>query len=159
MAVLVRRATVTDLRHVVAHWRDCDRQEILGCWWNDDPDSYARVAEQILASENVVGLWRCALVDGTPAAIWGAVEEQPKVWTVFAFGTDQWPNIVLSITKHIKRVLIPVLRGRGANVAECWALASHSDACAWLERLGAKAMCELPRGKNGDRYRLYAWVR
>lgn len=159
MVVCIRRATAADLRFVIDHWREADAREILGCWWDDDRISYSRVAEQFLNSPRLVGIWRCALINDEPAAIWGVVEEQPTVWTVFAFGTDLWPRVVLSITKHIKRVLIPVLRSRGANLAECWALASHGQACAWLERLGAQSMCELPRGKHGEMYRLYAWVR
>lgn len=151
--------TTGDLEYVIANWRDSDRDEIMAQWWNDDDASYAQVTARVLETVGVVHVTRTAWLDGKPVIIWGAIEISPTVWQVFAFGTDDFAKAAKYVTKHIKRVLIPTLRSRGANVAKCWASVDHVTSCRWLEFLGATSRCELPVGKGGEMFRLYVWER
>ena len=159
MTVTIRRATAEDIKRVVAHWRDCDRGEIMAGWFSDDAATYGLAASTVPDDDRIVSVIRCATYNDTPTAIWGAIEIQPTIWTVFAFGTNNWPRVVLSVTRHIRKILIPVIKGRGANAAECWAHVDHEQACRWLERLGARPLGEMPRGKNGEIFRHYIWER
>jgi hypothetical protein len=139
----------------IVHWiarnmREWDRREIFALRWDDDPRG---VAESACQSGDTS--W-AALVDGIPAVAWGALPMWPGVWSMWAFGTDNFPHACLKVTRMIRRVIIPALVSAGARRAQAYSMAGHDDAQRWLESWGAKRESTAPGfGRGGEDFYLY----
>lgn len=131
-----------------------DRDEIYATRFGADPAEVARDAVN-------TGAFRWgAYLDGRPVAAIGAFPRWPNVWTVWAYGTDEWPHVILSLTRHVRRFMLPALYRAGAIRADCLALEAHMDARHWLEHLGAEPEKRLDNwGKNGQTFISYVWRR
>jgi hypothetical protein len=150
--VLVPGPNVSSALYVAKNLRERDKKEIFACRWHDDPKDLA------LDVQGYGDFQWTAFVDKTPVALVGATPVWPNVWSVWAFGTDNWPKVVLSLTKHIKRSIIPTLLEHGVHRAECRALKEHEEACKWLEMLGAQKETELAGfGRQREDFILYVW--
>jgi hypothetical protein len=143
-----------DVLLVAQNLRVRDQEEIFATRWTHDPEHLA---------ENVVntGAFRWgAYLDGKPVAMIGAAPLWPGVWSVWAFGTDDWSKAVRVLTKHVKRFMIPALEQANYKRAFCYALATHDDARRWLKALGAHEETTLANwGKNGQTFVCYCWLR
>lgn len=143
-----------DVLFVAQNMRDSDREEIFATQWTDTPEELAN---------NVVhsGAFRWgAYVDDIPVAMIGAQPRWPGVWTAWAFGTRDWPKVALTLTRHVRRFMIPALMNHGALRVDAYALASHDTSRAWLARLGATPGNPLDKwGRNGETFVAYSWLR
>jgi hypothetical protein len=119
------------VHHVAANMREWDRKEIFALRWDDDPRS---VANDVL---RVPGFSWVAFSGDVPAAVIGAAPAWPGVWSVFAFGTDDFSRVALALTKHVRRFMVPALKNQGAHRAQCHSIEGHEDAHRWLKLLGA----------------------
>jgi hypothetical protein len=76
------------------------------------------------------------------------------------FATDRWPDVALSVTRHIRRVMMPEMIDAGANRADCWSMDGHDVAHRWLEVLGARREATLDDyGPTRKKYHCYSWTR
>lgn len=143
-----------DMLEITSNLRERDREEIFATQYGDDP---AAVASTAVAT----GSFRWgAYLDGRPVAAIGAVPRWPNVWTAWAYGTDEWPRVVLSLTRHTRRFILPALYRAGAIRVDALALESHNDARAWLEYLGAEPHFTLENwGRDGQTFVHYVWTR
>lgn len=143
-----------DMLQIARNLRARDREEIFATRYGNDPADLARDAVN-------TGAFRWgAYVDGRPVAAVGAVPRWPRVWSVWAYGTDEWPKVVITLTRHVRRFMIPAIFNSGCIRADCMALARHVDARRWLEYLGAVPEKVLDNwGKNGEKFVLYCWTR
>lgn len=143
-----------DVLHVVRHMRQRDFEEIFATRYGSDR---AEFAQEVVSTGDF--RWG-AYLDGKPVAMIGAVPRWPRVWSVWAFGTDDWPAVALSLTKHVRRFMLPALYRSGAIRADCMALATHDDARRWLRALGAREENTVDNwGKNGQKFVSYVWTR
>lgn len=153
---MILPATLHDLLYVAHHMREWDRREIYATRWTDDPEALAIDCW----SRSRPNAWTVR-PDGAspPVAAVGAVERWPNVWSVWMFGTDALPAAGLSLHRFVRRDMIPALRGGGARRADCMSMDGHTDAHAWLERLGARRTPEPFRnwGRNGETFWQYYW--
>jgi len=140
--------------YIIQNLRERDKQEIFATRWGDD-------LEELVQDIQGYGEFQwTAVLDGTPVAIIGACPMWPGVWSVWAFGTEDWPKVVLKLTRHARQAMIPALHEQGAHRAECRALKVHEDACRWLELLGAHKEAELAGfGRQREDFILYVWSR
>lgn len=151
------RCTLADrdlaaLEYITERLRERDREEIFATRWDEDTARLA--ADTFNAGEFQWVAW----VDGEPVASIGAAPVWPNVWQVWAYGTDNWHKAALTLTKHVKRFMIPALNENGAIRAQCYAMQKHEQACRWLERLGARPDATLDNyGGHGQTYVLYSW--
>jgi hypothetical protein len=126
--------------------------EIFATRWDENPAA--------LAALHLVDTAIVARVDGQPVAVCGAMEIWPGVWSVFMFATDRWPEVALSVTRWVKRHLIPALVAVGAHRAECHSIEGHHTAHRWLGLLGAHVeSVARGMGKKGEDFRRYVWLR
>lgn len=146
-----------DLLYIARNMRDKDKEEIYATRWSESPnalvDDVLHVAALPGSYSAIVGLER-------PIAVVGAVQPWPGVFDVWCFGTNEFPRIAFSLTKHIRRVMIPHLIELGAHRAHCRALASHQQARDWLHNLGARPADDRPKkawGKNREDFIEYSW--
>lgn len=146
-----RQADFDGAFYVALRLREADAREIYATRWSDDPEALALDAAAAVPGF-VCGLER-------PIAAIGAVPMYPGVWNVWMFATDEFPRIGVSMTKLMKRVMIPNLQKIGGHRAECRSIEGHTEAHKWLELLGARREAEhLKAGKNGETFYTYAWV-
>jgi hypothetical protein len=151
----VRQEKVTEdaLRYVVQHMRQRDRDEIYATHFTDDPELL--VQGQLPWMGDMCCIWTR---DGVPVSCQGVLPLWPGVWSMFAYGTDQWPHVVLSMTKHSLRFIVPALLAVNAHRVECRALASHTESRRWIEFLGAREEAVLRGfGKRREDFVLYVW--
>lgn len=143
-----------DMLLIAQNMRARDKEEIYATRYGDDPADVARDA-------TLTGAFRWgAYLDGVPVAAIGAFPRWPRVWTAWAYGTEDWPKVALSMTKHARRFMLPAIYNSGAIRMDAMALASHTDARAWLASLGATPEKELDNyGKNGQTFVSYVWTR
>lgn len=142
------------LQTITRNLRQADRDECFATCWTEDPDDLANRVNAAGTSQWIV--WK----DEDPVASVGATCTWPGVWSCWAFGTDRWSQAALSITKHIRRVLIPALYVSHAQRVHCFASDEHPDAGRWLQSMGARQGEKLDFwGKNGQTFRCYWWDR
>lgn len=137
--------------HFIArNMREWDRREIFALRWDDDP---AGVARDVMHSGETS--W-AALVDGIPAVAFGTLALWPGVWSMWAFGTDDFRHAVIGVTRMIRRVIIPGMVRAGARRAQAYSMAGHDEAQRWLESWGARRESTAPGfGRGGEDYYLY----
>ncbi len=140
--------------HVARNMRERDREEIYATRYGEDPEEVAR-------DTTMAGAFRWgAYLDGRPVAAIGAFPRWPNVWTAWAYGTDDWPRVVLTLSKHVRRFMMPALFRAGAIRVDACALSTHDDARKWLAAMGAKPQSTLANwGKNGQTFVYYVWTR
>lgn len=146
------KANLLDVLYVARNMREWDRREIFATRWNDDPDA--------LTVEIVSRCGPCWWVAGTERAIAviGATEIWPGVWSAGMFATDEFPKIGLSLTRWVRKSMIPLLRSEGMHRAECRSMAGHEVAHRWLALLGAEMESRVPNyGKGGEDFFTFAW--
>jgi hypothetical protein len=143
------------IAYVCRHMRQRDQKEIFATRWDGNPEAMA-------VSVGMTGAmtW-CVWVDGKPAALFGATPRWPGVWSVWAFGTDDWPKAVRTVTKQIRRFLVPALRNNpGVHRVDCFALAEYTETGRWLQSFGLEPANTLDSwGKHGETFVLYTWTR
>jgi hypothetical protein len=152
--------TRPDLTHVVRNMRAKDREEIFATMPSDHEDElvdYGMVLASLRESYTRIAYW-----EDKPVAVLGAMEPWPSVCEVWCYGTDDFQKVAFSLTKHIRRNMIPTLLAKGVRRAHCRSLATHTVAHDWLRSLGAKLEDERPLrswGKNGEDFILFEWHR
>ena len=147
MKTRVRDATLYDLIDVASNLREADRRELA---LSRDPDDW----EQLVM--DVVGVLQCkvALVDEQPALAFGARLVSPTTVTVWGFGTDRACLAGRTVTRHVRRTMIPLLRSIGITRAQCAVDVDNQTSRRWLAVLGFAPEALVPG--MGDRLLVYA---
>jgi hypothetical protein len=146
--------TLEAVLFITQNMRASDRREIFATRFDDDP---AQLAQDVMAVPQFTWV---AQKDGEPIAVIGAKPMWPGVWSVFAFGTDRWGEVTLSLTKHVKRFMEPALE-RVAHLAVAFCHERHYKAQRWLVRLGAEPIAPVLEewGRERESFILYGWRR
>lgn len=149
--------TFADILHVCSHMRASDRAEAHAVRFDPSPVSLAR--EFFL-------VWPTALIFHV---IWAADRSEPIALLLIVptsagsaevsmIATDRFPEVALSLTRHILRKVRPYLMELGLRRLECRALESHSSARQWLRILGAREEALIiDGGKSGETLVQIAW--
>lgn len=141
------KPTFESVCYVAANMRAADKEEILPLRFDPSPESLARA---VMSDTSYCWL---AAHEGAPAAVFGMFEVRPKAWTAFAFGTADFPKVVLEMTKYLSRKVKPHLfRDLGAVRVEAYSHPAHDQAHAWLRLLGANGRPETEYGPSGETY-------
>lgn len=146
--------SLSRVEYLCLNMRDIDRREIFGLSWHDNPILLAR--EVVLAAS--YGHAAVSERNGIPTGIIGCSPIRPGVWTLFAFGTDDWRKSALELSRYGRRVLRPFLEMRSAHRAQCESHIEHSEAHRWLMSMGARNDGVLPGyGRDGSDYIMFSW--
>jgi hypothetical protein len=149
--MLLKSANFLDVLQVASNMREWDRREIYATRWNEDP---SELVQDCMASGRFA--WTAGL--DRPIAAIGATPMHPTLWGVWMFATDNFHQISISLTKFVRRVMMPALVDAGALRAECRSMEGHESAQRWLKVLGARDEGLIPEyGKGGEDFRLFAW--
>jgi hypothetical protein len=150
--VSILPATLRDLSYIAAHMRAPDRAEVE-CQI-DEWDAAA------IAAISLRDFAFCVELRGNPEAAFGCGQVRQGYWLAWSWGTGRYVRCVPTMARFITGWLIPAVYEAGAHRVEARALASHTEAHRFLERLGGHRRCALPGfGKNGEAFVLYEWLR
>lgn len=152
MPLTLAKPSLLDALYLCANLRPEDRAEAFALRFDDDPEA---LAQEILRWG---GLAWTARHEGRPAAIFGATQTWPNVWTAWLLSTNDWRHVGRGVTKFIKRRMIPHLMERGALRCEARSMVGHESAHRWLQSLGAVQEARLRRyGRNGEDFLVFRW--
>ena len=149
----IQPVTLANALHVALNMRAADREEIYATRWTDNPLDLARDCVRLAAFS-----W-CFCLDGAPVAILGAGPMHPGVWSAYMFATDWFRKIRFSMTRHVRRVMLPALVDAGCHRVQCHSMEGHAEAHAWLESFGSRREGRLVGyGRNGEDFLTYVWT-
>ena len=150
----IEAATRSDVRFVASKMRDRDAAEFLAV--SDALDQRALV-EKLVPRYARDGI--CARAD-MPVAVGAMFIARPNVATLGFFATDEFPSIVVGLTRFIRTVLFPRYRAAGVHRIECISKADYADAHRWIELLGLTQEATMRGfGRGGEDYVQFAWVK
>lgn len=97
--------------------------------------------------------------DGEPVVVGGFVPTWPGVGSGWMVGTDRWDEVVVEVTRAMKRHILPTLDARGVHRIECRAMAANTASIRWLELVGFKREAVIAQfGQGREDFILYARV-
>jgi hypothetical protein len=143
---------VDDVLTICQNLRTKDRMEIFATRFDSEP-------EDLLVSTMALTDTSWIAYDGdVPVAVFGIMPIAPNVWSAYAFATDRFPRIALSLTRFIKRGIIPSLLATGAKQVQAMVWTEYHQARKWLSGFGAREEAVIPNlGKNGEDFALTIW--
>lgn len=145
------------LVHILEHLRPDDLREIEAVRGELDPLKIAVELSKLALSSGAWLFWTEDTKE--PVACLGSFAMTPTCVGCWAFGTTNWDKILLAVTKHVQRIMIPALLKAGFHRAECRALASREDSSRWLTGLGWKKEAVLSGfGVRREDFILFAWL-
>lgn len=145
---------ITDeaVRYIVANLRAPDREELSAASNSMDPDLWV---EQM---RPIAGYTSYFEHDGKPAVLVGAASIRQGVWSLYAFGTDDFDRCIIRLTRYLKHVMTPALISIGCHRAECDTIDTHVTSHAWLESLGLRRESIMPQyGRNRETFYKYVY--
>jgi hypothetical protein len=146
-------ADLMSMAYIAHRLREADRVECFAGRLTT-PDA---LAMDVMA---VPGFIDVCWLSGAPVAAIGARQLWSGVWSVWAFGTDDWHRVTHTLTKHVIRFLFPAVLNLDGHRAECASHVGHHEAHAWLEWLGFEREALMRgHGRNGEDFYLYSCLR
>jgi RimJ/RimL family protein N-acetyltransferase len=153
---LIRPITASAVIYLCCNMRPIDAAEIFNNRNHESPD---RLADEVIVAA-AFGKAGIAEIKGRPVGIVGVTPIWSGVWSIWSFGTAEWPKGVLSMTRFGVRVLRPYILERGAHRLQCESRIDHHDAHRWLKACGARVEGTLRRyGRDGTDYLQFAWTK
>ncbi len=151
---MIEPLTIDQALFVARRMRDVDFAEVMATRWDDDPDRFAIEAFRLPGVA-----WTAMTAAGEPVAIGGVALHTPGVGTAWLVGTDAFPRMALSVTRHVRQVIDRLLAGE-LNRIHAWSAAFHVEAHRWMERVGMRREATLRAlGKDGEDFFMYAITR
>lgn len=140
------------LLYVIDRMREADRREIAATRFD---------ISNVELMDFVIAIGGEAWIAGRgdePIAACGLVEARPGCWSMWLFATDNFPQIGLSMTKCLRRVIVPWLIRAGAHRMETLSMGARAEAHRWLEALGAEREATLREyGRGREDFISFAW--
>lgn len=150
--MIVTEPTYETVFYIARNLRQSDRDEIFGLRFHDSP--FILTSEVMARPELSWVIWH----EGFPAAIIGAVQVTPGVWSLHCFGTDNFDKVAKQLTRFAMRRLKPMIFGElGGHRAQTDALVTNTASRKWIEFLGGVQESVMKgRGRRGEDYVTYA---
>src|SRR5262245_16355390 len=140
--------TMPTLLHILARLRLDDRREVFGLKWTDSEEL---VAQEII--DNGPPSFVINASDGEPVYAVGLIPTRPGVWACWGFGTDRWSEVATTVTRLLRKSVIPGLIASGAHRVEAVSIIDKVAAHRWLKHIGAREEATLlGYGRNGETY-------
>lgn len=141
---MIQGLTAFGLEHVLGNLRDADEAELRATIYQGDARSTAGLILSVPGPK-----WEARAIDGEPVAIGGFVPIWPGLGSGWIWGTDRWDEVVLEVTRAMKRSILPSLDRRGVHRIECRPMAGNDVVIRWLGLVGFKQEAVTPRFGRG----------
>lgn len=140
---------------VAMNMREWDRREIYATRYTNDPQALAADA-----ADRAEPFGWVAGVDYAPIAAFGCAEKHPGVYSMWLFATDRFGEIRFSMTRMVRRAIVPMMFDAGAHRLEAYSMDGHTDAQKWMGLTGASREATLAAyGRGGEDFHVYTWKR
>jgi hypothetical protein len=152
--ITIEAGTADSIRYVLEHMREMDHLEMEATSPTMNPWDITR---SIMLGAQMVFV---AKHNDVPVSCWGLMPMWQGVGFAFCFGTDDWGSVLLPMTRHVRRFMLPLLLDNGYHRIETRSLAARTDVGRWLEIFGAEAEAVMRgSGARGEDFILYRWLR
>lgn len=152
---MIEPISYSSVLYLAHNMREADRLEIFNTLDHDSPDKLAREICLATAFGKAGIAFR-----GRPTGIVGVSPIRHGVWSIWAFGTNEWRRGVTDLMRFANRDLREFLMRKGAHRMQCESRIDHVDAHKWLELCGAKREGILRGfGRDGSDYIQFSWTR
>lgn len=145
---------ITKVGYLVRNLAPRDYAEVMAVQYEDDPD---RLTTRTMAMKEFSWL---ACIDGKPAGLFGACPIWDGHWEAFAFGSVDYPKVIVALTRHVRNFCMPALLHYGVRLVKCWVQSDYIEARRWVKMAipGAKEACEIQNfGRSGENFVLITW--
>lgn len=141
------------VHEIAANMREWDRREIFATRFDEEP--HALAAEALRTGPMA---WVSGMED--PIAAFGCQPLWPGVFMMWLFATDDFRQIRFSMTKLVRRYIVPMLFDAGAHRLQAYSMEGHDEAHGWLELIGARREATMIGfGRDGQNFHIYVWDR
>lgn len=142
-----------DVLAVCQHLREQDRREIFATRFDSEPEDLAETTMNLIGSA-----WMVYDNDRNPVGVLGFHPVSPGIWGAFAFANDNFNKIAISLTRFIRKGILPSLLATGAKQVQAMVWTEYHQARKWLAGFGAREVAVIPNfGKNGEDFALTVW--
>lgn len=147
--------TAADAYYVCHNLRDAERRQAEALEWLDGYDPEL-LAEHLLSRPEPA--W-AARHEGRPVVIGGFSYQRPGVIRTWMLGTDDWPRVVRSVTRHTRRVMRALLE-HDVHRIETVCASAFTEAHRWYRLLGLEHEATMVGyGRDGSDFHLYRRLR
>lgn len=129
---MIQELTPAGLMHVLTHLRPGDKREFEATTFDND---FEQSGYRIWALPGPK--WECHTPGGTPAVAGGFVPIWPGMGVLWMWGTDDWPEVRVEVTRFVTRTILPDL-DKAFHRIECRTIADNDAVIKWLKFLGFK---------------------
>lgn len=148
-----KRLELEDIRYLVANLRKKARDEALASGWDGDVETISQSFWDLSKGYGYVGLH-----DGKPAYGGSVTEVYPGAFQFWSLATEDFAKIMLTVTKFVRRVMLPEIFQRGAWRVEARCIGGDDEVQKWMTLLGAKLEeTQKSAGRNGEDFLIYVW--
>lgn len=141
-----------DVLTICKNLRAQDRKEIFATRFDDKPEDLLETTMKVKGSAWIV------FKDLEPVAVLGITPVVPGGWAGWAFATDSFPKVAISLTRFIKKGIIPSLLASGVKHVQAMVWTEYHQARKWLRGFGAREEAVIPNlGKGGEDFALTVW--
>jgi hypothetical protein len=153
MIMTIGQPDIVNILYVTRNLRAADVRELEATRYGElDRDQLAWEIKTIWPING--NLWVLYAGD-RPAALCGAAQPWPGMFSCYALATDQFGEIALPLTKFYKRYILPVISQHARRV-EARSIDGHTEAHRWIRLLGAREEARLKDyGRNGEDFLVF----
>lgn len=139
-----------DVAEVVRNMRPKDRAEILAGMKTVPEDECEDLFIWTFASDLKEHTF-CAYLDDEPVAVGALVPVDKDRIDIGMVATEDFPRIAYSLTKFVRKRLLPKYAEMGFKRVECASIEGYDEAHRWIEALGLEKGDVLKgAGRNGE---------
>lgn len=143
---MINNLTEIGLEYVLGNLRARDRREVEA---TIDCGSAERTAELIWTIPGPK--WEARTRRGKPAVVGGFTPVWHGLGSGWMWGTDDWDEVALEVTRSMRRHILPALERNGVRRIEARPMAGNIDAIRWLHLIGFKHEAVTPGfGRRGE---------
>lgn len=141
-----------DVLKICQSLRREDKQEIFATRFDDKPEDLAESTMKTKGSSWII------YHNDDPVGVLGFIPVSPGIWTAFAFANDGFNKVAISLTRFIRKGILPSLLATGAKQIQAMVWMEYHQARKWLRGFGAREEAVIPNlGKNGEDFALTIW--
>jgi hypothetical protein len=130
---MIQGLTLDGLTHVLGHLRQHDQAEVAATIDQGELAATCKLIWMVPGPK-----WEARTVAGEPAVIGGFVPVWPGLGSGWLWGTDRWDEVVLEVTRAMRRHILPSLDAEGVHRIECRPMAGNAATIRWLQLVGFK---------------------
>ncbi len=127
---MIQTLTPEGLMYVLTHLRAADKREFEATTFDGD---FMLSGRQIFMLPGPK--WECHTPRGKPAVMGGFVSIWPGTGTLWMWGTPDWPEVRVEVSRFVTREVLPDL-DKTVHRIECRTIADNKDVIRWLKYLG-----------------------